>query len=74
MTDSEKLARAIPLLKLLARVAYWVPEGTEDEVYLGTQLNGIDNDVTPTIGECRNAAAFLEEIGQGTNPFKDCES
>lgn len=47
------------LLKPLARCVPWLPDGKGDEVYLGTQIRGMDNDVTPTVGECRAAAEFL---------------
>lgn len=48
-------------VKPLARPAPWFPDGTEDAVYLGTQLRGMDNDVTPTVGECRRAAELVEK-------------
>ena len=46
----------------LARVVPWLPDDTENDVYLGTQLRGVDNDSTPTIGECRHAYAMLAAL------------
>ena len=54
--ENERLRAA---LKPLARAAEWLPDGTEDDVYLGTQLRGLDNDTTPTVGEIRHAANLL---------------
>jgi hypothetical protein len=62
VTDKEKLAKAIELLRPLARPARWFWDNERDDIYLGTQLQGIAIDVTPTVGECRAAARFLEEI------------
>jgi hypothetical protein len=59
--DYDKLVAA---LRPLARVVEWLPEGTEDNVYLGTQIRGVDNDLTPTIGECRAALRLLQQLGE----------
>jgi len=56
LAEREQLRAA---LQPLARVVPWLPEGKDDDVYLGTQLRGVDNDVTPTLGECRRAAELL---------------
>lgn len=61
MTE-EQQQRAVELIRWLARPANWFPDGTEDNVYLGTQLRGMDSDVTPTVGQCRAALTFLEEV------------
>lgn len=50
-------------LKPLARPVPWFPDGKEDDVYLGTQIAGLDNDVTPSVGECRRAAELLARTG-----------
>jgi hypothetical protein len=44
----------------LARPVTSFPDGTDDGVYLGTQLKHMDNDCTPTVGECRRAFVLLE--------------
>lgn len=56
-----RIAELEEALRPLADVTYWIEPNVTDDVYLGTQLNGVDNDVTPTIGECRLAARLLEK-------------
>lgn len=41
------------------RVLQWLPDGKGDDVYLGTQIRGVDNDCTPTLGELRRLAQLL---------------
>ncbi len=55
-----RVAELESALRPLARCVPWLPDGTEDDVYLGTQLRGMDNDVTPSIGQCRRAAKLLK--------------
>lgn len=52
-------------LRPLARVVPWLPDGKDDGVYIGTQIRGVDDDTTPTVGDCRRAASLLAPNGEG---------